>query len=187
MPWKSKALHALALLVATLFVMFAPIIAWAADAVASVAAGTAGANPQKWWQALLEPVLYLVGTALAAVIVAVLGKLIYYIETKLKIDIPASIEDLVKDKALVLIAAAEEKAENKLLHGDGTQTPGTEKLSWVLDELQVFAEKLGYGKTWQRDKLTTLIEGLLHLNRVDNEGIGSSTLDPRGVAVNQKN
>src|SRR5271169_4160100 len=60
-------------LVAALLLMFVPpLIVWAAPATQPV---TPPANLQQWWMPLLTPVLSIVGTAIAAIVAALLKKL----------------------------------------------------------------------------------------------------------------
>lgn len=120
---------------------------------------------QSWWQALLVPVLSVLGLFIAAFLTAGLRKLVQLIEKKWNIDIPDSIEKLMYEKAKWALGWAEEKAEKRLLYGDGLKTPGAEKLSQVVEMLEKFADGLGYGHEWQRDKIEALAEGVLHLER----------------------
>jgi hypothetical protein len=120
---------------------------------------------QKWWQALLMPVLSALGLFIGAFLVAGLRKLVQLIEKKWNVDIPDSVEKLMYEKARWALGWAEEKAEKRLLYGDGKKTPGAEKLSEVVDMLEKFADSLGYSEEWQRDKIEALAEGVLHLER----------------------
>lgn len=128
-------------------------------------------NQQKWWQALLMPVLSALGLIIAAFLTIGMRKVTQLIEAKWKIDISESNEKAMAEKARWLVAWAEEQAEARLLNGDGIKTPGAEKLSAVVDTLFAFADKAGYGEDWTRDKITKLAEGILHLER--DAGIGS--------------
>lgn len=120
---------------------------------------------QSWWQALLVPVLGVIGMFIAAFLAAGLRKLVILIEKKWSIDIPDSVEKLMIEKARWALGWAEEQAEKRLLYGDGQKTEGAKKLTDVVDLLEKFAESLGYGDEWQRDKIEKLAEGVLHLNR----------------------
>lgn len=151
----------------------------AAPEVATPAAPMAAPTPapaaleqtQAWWQALLMPVLSVLGLFIAAFLTAGLRKLVQLMEQKWSIDIPDSIETLMTEKARWALAWAEEQAEKRLLYGDGKKTPSAEKLTSVVDLLEKFADSLGYGDAWQRDKIETLAEGVLHLER--SAGVGS--------------
>jgi len=129
---------------------------------------------QKWWQALLVPILSLVGMFIAAFLAGGLLKLVKLIEKKWDVDVPDSIEKLMVEKSKWLIAWAEEKAENKLLYEDGKKTPGAEKLAQVVGELKKFADGMGYGDDWQEDKIEQLVYGVLHLNREGSAGVVGS-------------
>jgi hypothetical protein len=132
---------------------------------APAAAPAASGDTQTWWQALLVPVLSVFGMFLAAFLVAGLRKLVLLIEKKWNIDIPDSVEKLMYEKARWALGWAEEKAEKRLLYGDGKKTDGAEKLSQVVEMLEKFADGLGYGREWQKDKIEALAEGVLHLER----------------------
>lgn len=123
------------------------------------------APKQTAWQAALVPALGAVGTFLAALLVAGLRRLVLMIEKKWKIDISDSVETMMYEKARWAVAWVEEKAENRLLHGDGQKTSGAQKMSTVVMILQNFANKLGYSQEWQTSKLMALAEGILHLER----------------------
>jgi hypothetical protein len=154
-----------------------PLIAWAVDtapATAGAAVPVVTTAQRELWQTLLLPIVSVVGLFIAAFLTLGLKKLTQLLEAKFKVDVPQSIEDLMSEKALQLIAWAEEKAENKLLHGDGKATPSAEKADMVVKALTQFAEGLGYGKTWQGDKIKQLVEGVLHLNRADGAGVVGS-------------
>lgn len=153
---------------------FFPLFAWAADAAATVAATPAPVQ-QKWWQALLLPVASAVGLIVAAFIAAGLRKLVQLLEAKFKIDIPIAVEDLMIEKAKQLAAWGEEQLEKRVLHGDGVKTPGAETVTKVKDALWKIADNMGYGKQYTDEKLTQLIEGVLHLNRAGSEGVIGST------------
>ena len=127
---------------------------------------------QSWWQAMLAPVLSVLGLFIAAFLAAGLRKLVQLIEKKWNIDIPDSIEKMMIDKARWAVAWAEEKAEKRLLYGDGQKTDGAQKVSEVVDLLEKFAQNLGYGEEWQREKIEALAEGVLHLER--DKGVGSN-------------
>lgn len=137
---------------------------------------------QSWWQALLVPVLSTLGLFLAAFLVAGLRKLVQLIEKKWNIDIPDSMEKLMYDKARWALGWAEEKAEKRLLYGDGEKTPGAEKLSQVVDMLQKFADDMDYGDEWQKEKIEALAEGVLHLER--DQSVGSN--GKRGEKLEKK-
>jgi hypothetical protein len=149
-----------------------PAAAPAATATETPAAAPATPDQQSWWQALLMPVLSVFGMFLAAFLVAGLRKLVKLIEAKWKIDVPDSVEKLMTEKARWALAWVEEKAEKRLLHGDGEKTSGAQKIGEVVDLLQKFADGLGYGHDWQKDKIEALAEGVLHLER--DKTIGST-------------
>jgi hypothetical protein len=158
-----------------------PAVAWAADA--AVAAPVPAAATQKWWQALLIPILSALGIAVAAIVSALLLKLVRLIETKWKIDVPANLELLMTDKARLLVAWAEEQMENRLLHGDGVKTPGAERIAAVTTALYDFAKANGYDKAWTEAKCKQLAEGILHLERVDSEAVGSTGARSEALAA----
>jgi hypothetical protein len=135
------------------------------DTKENVPTAATSEKEQSWWQALLVPVLGVLGMFIAAFLAAGLRKLVLLIEKKWSIDIPDSVEKLMYDKARWALGWAEEKAEKRLLYGDGKKTPGAEKLSQVVEMLEKFADGLGYGHEWQRDKIEALAEGVLHLER----------------------
>ena len=139
----------------------------ATPAAAAPAAPAAAPEPvtQAWWQAALIPVLSFLGLFLAGFLVGGLRKLVKLIETKWNIDIPDAIEKLMYEKARWGLGWAEEQADKRLLHGDGVKTPGAEKLSSVVDMLLKFADSMGYGEEWTKDKVEALAEGVLHLER----------------------
>lgn len=143
---------------------------------------TATTPEQAWWQALLMPVLGAVGIFVAAFLAAGLRKLVQLIEAKWNIDIPDSVEKLMYEKARWALGWVEEKAEKRLLYGDGKKTPGAEKLSEVVTLLESFAQNLGYGEEWQRDKVEALAEGVLHLNR----NTASTSNTARDVKLTEK-
>ncbi len=143
-------------------VMVTPLIAWAADAAP---------KGQAMWQAILMPVLSVVALFVAAFVALGLRKLVQLIEKKWGVEVPASIENLMASKARWAIAWAEEKAEDRLLNGDGEQTPGAEKAAAVIELLEGVAKQAGYGEDWQRDKIEALVGGILHLNREGGEGV----------------
>lgn len=120
---------------------------------------------QKWWQSALEPVLYAFALFLSAFLVAGLRKLTKLVEKKWSVEIPDSVERMMTDKARWAVAWAEEKAEQRLLYGDGQKTPGAQKIHTVTNILQEFAESIGHGQEWQRDRVEALAEGVLHLER----------------------
>ncbi len=132
----------------------------------------AAPTSQSWWQASLLPVFGVFMSVLAVFVVVGLRKLTQLVEAKWSVDIPDSVERMMDAKAHWAIAWVEEKAEKRLLHGDGKKTPGAEKITEVVDLLQEFADSLGYGHDWQRNKLEALAEGVLHLER--DRSIGSS-------------
>lgn len=162
---KTLKLRTLTSLVGFVFIacMLTPLVALAAQE---------STPAQTWWQSLLLPILSVVGMAVAAFLTAGLRKLVKLIETKWKVDIPDSIEKLMTEKARWTLAWVEEKAEKRLLHGDGEKTPGAQKIFEVVAILDRFAIENGYGKEWQRDKLEALAEGILHLER--DKTIGSN-------------
>lgn len=129
------------------------------------AAAPTGEKEQAWWQAVLVPVLGVLGLFIAGFLAAGLRKLVQLIEKKWNIDIPDSIEKLMIEKARWAIGWAEEQAEKRLLYGDGKKTPGAEKAASVINLLEEFANKQGFGEEWQRDKIEKLAEGVLHLER----------------------
>jgi hypothetical protein len=151
----------------------------AAAAPAAPAAPVASTNTQSWWQAMLVPVLSAFGLFLAAFLVAGLRKLTQLVEKKWNVDIPDSVEKMMYEKARWGVGWVEEKAEKRLLHGDGVKTPGAEKLSAVVDMLMKFADGLGYGDEWQKEKVEALAEGVLHLER--DVSVGSN--GKRGEAL----
>lgn len=146
----------IAFLTTALMIIMLPMCAHAAETAAA---------EQTTWQAALVPVLGAVGTFLAALVVAGLRKLVLLVEKKWKIDVSDSIEQMMYEKARWAVAWVEEKAENRLLHGDGRKTPGAQKMQEVVMILQNFAGKLGYSQEWQTGKLMALAEGILHLER----------------------
>ena len=131
---------------------------------------------------MLVPVLGVIGMFIAAFLAAGLRKLVILIEKKWSIDIPDSVEKLMIEKARWALGWAEEQAEKRLLHGDGQKTEGAKKLTDVVDLLEKFANSLGYGEEWQRDKIEKLAEGVLHLER--DAGVGSN--GDRGAALTEK-
>ncbi|MAG64374.1 MAG: hypothetical protein CMK74_00640 [Pseudomonadales bacterium] len=149
------------------------------------AAPVKASEEQAWWQALLMPILSALGLALAAFLGTGIRKIALLIEKKWEVDIPDSMENLLTAQARRLLAYAEEKAEDKLLNKDGTKTPGAEKIKTVVDELESFTSGMGWDKAWQRDKLEKLAEGVLHLERSGNEGIGT-TDGNRKVKLDEK-
>lgn len=167
-------LAALAAFAALCALCFFPLLVWAADVAATAAAAPAPVQ-QKWWEALLIPVLSAVGLVVATFIGLGLKKLTQLLEAKFKVDIPVQVEDLMVNKAKQLIAWGEEKMENRLLHGDGQKTPGAETIKNVKDALWKFADGLGYGQQYTEEKLVQLVEGILHLNRAGSEGVVGST------------
>lgn len=139
-------------------------------------------DTQSWWQALLVPVLSAFGLFLAAFLVAGLRKIVQLVEKKWNVDIPDSVEKMMYEKARWGVGWAEEKAEQRLLHGDGVKTPGADKLSQVTDMLMKFADGLGYGDEWQKDRVEALAEGVLHLERDVSVGSNGS----RGTKLDEK-
>lgn len=130
--------------------------------------GTAPASTEKeqsWWQALLVPILGVIGMFIATFLTAGLLKLVKLIEKKWNVDIPDSFERLMVEKAKWALGWAEEKAETKLLYEGGAKTEGAKKISDVVTMLHDFAEKSGYGEEWTREKVQSLAEGVLHLER----------------------
>ena len=132
---------------------------------------------QSWWQALLMPLLSAVGLALAAFFAAGFRKVITLAEKKWDFEVPDVIEDTIINQAKRLIAWAEEKAEDRLLNGDGKKTPGAEKIGGVVTGLEEFVASRGWDRTWQRDKLEKLAESVLHLERSGNTGVGTTNGD----------
>jgi hypothetical protein len=130
---------------------------------------------QSWWQALLVPVLSVVGMFIAAFLAAGLRKLVLLVEKKWSIDIPDAVEKMMYDKARWAVGWAEEKAEKRLLYGDGKKTDGAQKITEVVDLLEKFAQSLGYGEEWQREKIEALAEGVLHLER--GKTVGSTVTE----------
>ncbi|MGD9209307.1 MAG: hypothetical protein PVI90_00955 [Desulfobacteraceae bacterium] len=126
---------------------------------------TANATQQTAWQAALMPILGAIGTALAALLVGGLRKLVLIIEKKYKIDVSDTIETAMYEKARWAVAFVEEKAEKRLLHEDGVKTSGAQKMAEAIGLVQSFANTLGYGQEWQYGKIKSLIEGVLHLER----------------------
>lgn len=163
---------------------FFPLLVWAADAAATAAA-TPTPVQQKWWQALLVPVMSAVGLIVATFIGLGLKKLTQLLEAKFKIDIPDQVEALMAEKAKQLVAWGEEQMEKRVLHGDGVPTPGAETVKNVKDALWKFADGLGYGKQYTEEKLVQLVEGILHLNRAGSEGVVGSTGE-RAAAITAK-
>lgn len=171
-------LAAIAAFCTTMTLCFWPLIALAADP-------TPAPVTQKWWQALLIPVASALGLVVAAFIAAGLRKLVQLLEAKFKIDIPVQVEDLLAEKAKQLVAWGEEQLEKRVLHGDGVKTPGAETITKVKDALWKVADSMGYGKEYTDEKLTQLIEGVLHLNRAGSEGVIGSTGE-RAAAITAK-
>jgi hypothetical protein len=163
-----------AALIGLFVVLVAPLV-WPLVALAQEAA--AATEPQQqWWQAALMPVLSAVGMAVAAIVAGAIRKLAIVFEKKFNIDIPDSIEESMTKKAHQLIASAEEKAEERLLYGDKKKTPGAEKTTAVIKELEGHAKRLGYGEEWREDRIENLIKGVLHLGR--DVSIGSNGHSP---------
>jgi len=160
---------------------FVPLMAWAAETAAPVVA-PAATGSRALWQTLLLPVLSVVGLFIATFLTLGLKKLTQLVEAKFKIDVPQAVEDLMKDKALQLCAWAEEKAEDKLLHKGEKPTSGAEKADQVVNALLAFAESMGYGKQWQKEKVEQLVSGVVHLNREGSEGVIGSNGN-RGTAL----
>jgi len=167
---------AIALVLFATMLWLIPLLAWAAETTTTTTpiATTVTTTSRALWQTLLLPVVSVIGLFIASFLTLGLKKLTQLLEAKFKIDVPTSIEDLMSEKALQLVAWAEEQAENRLLHGDGKPTPSAEKADMVVKALTQFAEGLGYGKTWQADKIKQLVEGVLHLNRAGSEGVVGS-------------
>lgn len=158
-----------------------PLMAWAAETVAPAVA-PAATGSRALWQTLLLPVLSVVGLFIAAFLTLGLKKLTQLVEAKWKVEVPQAVEDLMKDKALQLCAWAEEKAEDKLLHKGEKPTSGAEKADQVVTALLAFAENMGYGKQWQKEKVEQLVSSVVHLNREGSEGVIGSN-GSRGVAL----
>jgi len=165
-------------LIFTMFcaLMCMPLVAWAADAVV---------KEQAMWQTILMPVLSVVALFVAAFVALGLRKLVQLVEKKWGVEVPASIEDLMASKARWAIAWAEEKAEDRLLNGDGKKTPGAEKAASVIALLEGVAQKAGYGEDWQKDKIEALVAGILHLNREGGESVIGSNGN-RGTKLEEK-
>lgn len=142
----------------------APTTEPAATPAPAPAAAPSG-KVQKWWQSALEPVLYAFALFLSAFLVAGLRKLTKLVERKWNVDIPDSVERMMTEKARWAVAWAEEKAEQRLLYGDGQKTPGAQKISDVTKILLDFADSLGHGHEWREEKVRALAEGVLHLER----------------------
>jgi len=178
LTWRIRVLGAF-LVLALLLMVVPPLIAVAAPATQPIIAATqpatpvvkAAANVQQWWMPLLSPVLTAIGTLLAAFVTVLLGKLIKLLEAKYNLDVPAEVEKLLTDKAKQLVAAAEEEAERRILHGDGQATPGAEKSKQVVKGLMEFADSLGYGKQYQEEQAKRLADAVLHLSRVGSEDV----------------
>lgn len=141
-------------------------------ALPTVALSADGGGTQSWWQALLVPILGIAGLFISGFLAAGLLKLVKLIEKKWDIDIPDAFEEIMVEKAKWAVAWAEEKAEKRLLHGDGAKTSGADKINDVVNLLTEFAEARGYGQDWSRDKVEKLAEGVLHLER--DVSVGSS-------------
>jgi hypothetical protein len=170
----TRRIHILgAFLVLALLLMFVPsLVALAAPATQPVASTTQPVTyVQQWWMPLLAPVLALLGTLITTIVAALLKKLVKLFEDKYHVEVPASVERLLEDKAKQLIAAAEEETERKLLHGDGIPTPGAEKSRQVVDALLGFIDRMGYGAQYQEDQIKKLVDGVLHLNRAGSENV----------------
>lgn len=135
-------------------------------------AAPTGDKEQTWWQAVLVPVLSVLGLFIAGFLAAGLRKLVQLIEKKWNIDIPDSFEKIMIEKAKWALGWAEEQAEKKLLYEGGAKTEGAKKINDVVDMLFEFADKSGYGDEWGREKIKKLAEGVLHLER--DKTIGSS-------------
>jgi putative effector of murein hydrolase LrgA (UPF0299 family) len=178
LTWRIRVLGAF-LVLALLLMVVPPLIAVAAPATQPIIAATqpatpvvkAAANVQQWWMPLLTPIIAALGTALAAFVTALISKLLKVIETKYKVDVPVMVEQLIADKAKQLVAAAEEEAERRILHGDGQATPGAEKSKQVVKGLMEFADSLGYGKQYQEEQAKRLADAVLHLSRVGSEDV----------------
>lgn len=125
---------------------------------------------QELWQVVLMPVLSTLALLIGLLLTVGIRKLSKLVEEKYKIDIPDVVENMLSNKALQLVAWAEEKAEDRILHGDGKQTPGAEKAKQVIDALEKYAEIMGYGKEWQREQLDQLVHSVLHLERDSRVG-----------------
>jgi len=178
LTWRIRVLGAF-LILALLLMVVPPLIAVAAPATQPVIAATqpmlpavkSVTNVQQWWMPLLSPILTAIGTLLAAFVTVLLGKLIKLLETKYHLDVPAEVEKLLTDKAKQLVAAAEEEAERRILHGDGKPTEGAEKSKQVVKGLMEFADSLGYGKQYQEEQAKRLADAVLHLSRVGSEDV----------------
>jgi hypothetical protein len=140
---------------------------------------------QSWWQPVLAYLLSAFGMILAGFLVGGLRKLVQLMEKKWNIDVPDQVERIMYDKARWLVAWAEEKAENRLLNGDGVKTPGAEKAADVIGEMEKFAEGMGYGDEWRKDKIEKLVDAVLHLSREGSQdSIGSN--GSRGTKLEEK-
>lgn len=167
-----------------------PLLVWAAGAasqptvapVAPTVAPVVANGSRALWQTLLLPIVSVVGLFIAAFLTLGLKKLTQLLEAKFKIDVPQAVEDLMKDKALQLCAWAEEKAEDKLLHKGEKPTSGAEKADQVVNALMAFAESMGYGKQWQKEKVEQLVSSVVHLNREGSQGVIGSN-GSRGEAL----
>ena len=131
-------------------------------------------NVQQWWMPLLTPIIAALGTALAAFVTALISKLLKVLEAKYKVDVPVMVEQLIADKAKQLVAAAEEEAERRILHGDGQPTSGADKSKQVVTALMAFAESLGFGKAYQDEQAKKLADAVLHFSRAGSENVVGS-------------
>src|SRR5512136_668031 len=167
---------------AGLFIMslwLLPLLVWAAGAASQPAvapvvptvAPVVASGSRALWQSLLLPIVSVIGLFIAAFLTLGLKKLTQLLEAKFKIDVPQAIEDLMQEKALQLCAWAEEKAEDKVLHKNEKPTAGAEKADQVVAALMMFAEGLGYGKQWQKEKVEQLVAATVHLNREGSAGV----------------
>jgi hypothetical protein len=156
------------------FIITSVVLAAPASQPIVAASQPVAQNVQQWWMPLLAPVLAALGTLIAAVVAALLKKLVALIEEKYKLEVPAEIEKLLADKAKQLIASAEEEAERRILHEDGTVTSGADKSKKVVTALMAFAESLGYGKQYQEEQIKKLVDGVLHLGRIGSENVVGS-------------
>ena len=137
---------------------------------------------QQWWQALLMPILSVLGMLIAAFLAGGIRKLVKLVEKKWDVDIPDSVEKMMAEKARWAIGWAEEKAETRLLYGDGKKTEGAQKTTEVVELLEKFADSLGYSDHWRKERIEELVLGVLHLER--NLTIGS--VGNRGKAIEKK-
>jgi hypothetical protein len=155
-----------------------PLVAFAADAV--VAPTTPAQTPL---QAALMPILSTLGLVIATFVGAGVKKLASIFEKKFNVDIPDALEESMARQARRLVAAAEEKAEKRLLYGDKKDTPGAEKAAMVITSLGDYAKRLGYGPEWQKERIENLVDGVLHIDRDVVIGTPASISPERSAAL----